>query len=111
MLFISKIKTGVTEELIENYLTKKLKPADQEPVIVRKINTYHETTDNEYFQIGLDLKHKDKDYECTFWPIGVGLARFRLNYNKSQTQNTTQHPNFQQGTKSPQQKSYQILNS
>lgn len=103
-LFISKIKTGVTEEIIKNYLTEKLKPADQEPVIVRKINTYHKTTDNECFQIGLDLKHKDKVYECTFWPIGVAFARFRFNYNKSQTQNTTQDPNFQQGTKSPQPK-------
>lgn len=60
-----------------------MKPSEEEPIIVRKINTYLKTKDNECFQIALDFKHKEKLYDCKFWPAGVEFARLRLGHDEN----------------------------
>lgn len=101
-LFLSRIKTGVTEDIIKTYLKEKLELSEQETLIVKKTNTFHQMKDNECFQIGLDIKHKDRVYECTFWPAGVAFARFKFNFNNKQTSNSLANTNFQQGLTFPQ---------
>ncbi|KAK9886029.1 hypothetical protein WA026_014815 [Henosepilachna vigintioctopunctata] len=94
-LFLSRIKTGVTEEIIKTYLNEKLELSAQETPIVKKINTFHKMEDNECFQIGLDIKYRDQVYECTFWPSGVAFARFKFNYDNNQVNNSLANTNLQ----------------
>ncbi|KAK9873067.1 hypothetical protein WA026_020800 [Henosepilachna vigintioctopunctata] len=65
-LFLSRIKTGVTEEIIKTYLNEKLELSAQETPIVKKINTFHKMEDNECFQIGWILNMENRFMNARF---------------------------------------------
>ena len=79
-LFISRVKDGVTEKTVKDYILKKTQ-LDGKDVSVQSIDTTYERKDNKCFQVGIKFQLKDRLYESDFWPKGVAYHRFRFVFN------------------------------
>lgn len=75
-LFISRVKSTVTEEVIKKYISKKAK-TDINNVYVKLLKTYWMIeNDNNCFMVGLQFTLHDLIYDNNFWPSGVAYERF-----------------------------------
>lgn len=79
-MFISRVKSSVTEDVVREYIGKKLN-LETDQVAVKEIETKY-NNDSKCFQVGIDYKFKDRVYEDDFWPIGVSFRRYKFNFQK-----------------------------
>lgn len=85
-LYLYRVKQHVTAAHIQTYIRKKLGniAADAEEIIVKELNSENKRL--KCFMVGADIEHKEKFYNASFWPRGVGFKRFNFKryheYNK-----------------------------
>lgn len=80
-LFISRVKDGVNEKIVKDYIMRKTK-LDDKDVSVKTIETSYEKKDSQCFQVGVKFELKDQLYEEDFWPRGVAFRRYRFRFDK-----------------------------
>jgi len=76
-LHISRIKSSVTEEAVQQYVAKKGK-TETENVHVKQLIPKNSREDNKMFMVGVDLQLKEQVYSEDFWPEGVRFTRFNF---------------------------------
>lgn len=74
-VFISKVKPGVSPEVIKNYIAKNGKTS-LDSVSVKQCEPKMKKTEKGYFMIGVEPQLKEVIYEPSFWPKGVQFQRF-----------------------------------
>ncbi|CAH0552468.1 unnamed protein product [Brassicogethes aeneus] len=94
-LHISRVKIGVTNDMIVSHIKNKLS-LNEEDIVVKQIQ---ETDRQKCFMIGVPFVNIDDVYKTDFWPNGVGYKRFSFNYNNKGTQNIEKQPNTFLGVK------------
>ncbi|EFA13567.1 hypothetical protein TcasGA2_TC002159 [Tribolium castaneum] len=72
-IYLGKVKPDTDEDVIRNYVSRKLPEADE--LIVEKLNSAGK---NESFKIGINFVFKDNISSAGFWPDGVLIRRFHF---------------------------------
>lgn len=78
-LFVSRVKDGIDETIVKDYIKRKAE-LDDKDVVVKRIETSYEKKDSNCFQVGIKFELKDQLYEVDFWPKGVAFRRFNFNF-------------------------------
>lgn len=95
-LFISRIKSHVNEEKVNDYISKKAK-VDKDLISVKKLKTWYQTENNNCFLIGLDPNLKETVYDPKFWPKGVAFERFNFKQGQRFLDKPKSQPNVVNG--------------
>ncbi|EFA12253.1 hypothetical protein TcasGA2_TC016114 [Tribolium castaneum] len=72
-IYLGKVKPDTDEDVIRNYISRKLPEADE--LIVEKLNSAGK---NESFKIGINFVFKDNISSAGIWPVGVLIRRFHF---------------------------------
>lgn len=73
-LFISKVKDGVTQETIKDYVSKKCSSSSE--VYVKPLDILKKSQDNNCFMIGVQPTFHSIVYQRSFWPKDVTFEKF-----------------------------------
>lgn len=76
-IFVSKVKSDVTEEIIRNYIVRNGKTTADE-ISVKKCVPKVVKSQKGYFMVGVSPTLKETIYKPEFWPKGVAFQRFNF---------------------------------
>jgi hypothetical protein len=74
-LFIAGAKSHVTENMVKQHISSKLK-SDSSECNVKELQTFYQKSDNKCFLIGVQPAYKEAVYDKNFWPRGIRYSRF-----------------------------------
>lgn len=75
-LFVSRVKSHVTEEMMTNYVGTKLN--NDNNVSAKLLKAKYDKSSKKCFLVGVDKKNIDLVYNVNFWPAGIKYARFNF---------------------------------
>ena len=81
-LFLSKVKEGVTEETIKNYIAKNTSSVEDQIQVKACIPKVQKSTKLR-FMIGVNPDLKEVIYKSDFWPKGVAYERFNFGLGRN----------------------------
>jgi hypothetical protein len=74
-LFITGAKSHVTENMVKQHISSKLK-SDISECNFKELQTFYQKSYNKCFLIGVQSAYKDAVYDKNFWPRGIRCSRF-----------------------------------